>query len=292
MLIENAISGSLIFLGITLYSPLLGLMALLSSFIGTGTGKYCGGDKLAVNQGIYGFNSILSSVAAILFLQSGWRWVIALVVAAIAAVLMKILLNTMAKWKVPVLTVPFVLATWVGLLVAYRIESLSLNPAFNAASLANWNIPFERDPHFFIGLIKGVGEVFMIDSFWAGSLILIALFRAGWRFGVYAMTGALVSWVTAFSIGVDVEVLDLGLYNYNAVLTMIAVGLMFDDKRNFPLIGIFASAMTVPITAGMDMALDLPGLPVLTSPFIVSTWLFLAIRKAVPKIEPQFIRKK
>jgi urea transporter len=85
MLVENAISGSLIFLGITLYSPLLGLMALLSSFIGTGTVKYCGGDKLAVSQGIYDFNYILSSVAVILFLQSGWRWVIALVVAAIAA---------------------------------------------------------------------------------------------------------------------------------------------------------------------------------------------------------------
>ena len=67
MLIENAVSGGLIFLGIALHSPLLGLMSLLSSLVGTLTGKYCGGDKTAVNQGIYGFNSILSGIAVMLF---------------------------------------------------------------------------------------------------------------------------------------------------------------------------------------------------------------------------------
>ena len=142
-----------------------------------------------------------------------------------------------------------------------------------------WHIPSEGKPNFLLGLIKGVGEVFIIDSFWAGLFILIALFVAGWRFGVYATIGAFVSWVTALWLGVDTESLDLGLYNYNAVLTVIAVGLLFDDKKNHLLLGIFAAAMTVPITAGMDFLLDPIGLPALTSPFIVSTWIFLVIRK-------------
>ena len=56
--------------------------------------------------------------------------------------------------------------------------------------------------------------------------------------------------------------------------------------------GIFAAAMTVPIAAGMDLILNPNGLPVLTSPFIISTWLFLAMRKTIPRFEPQIIEKQ
>ncbi|WP_255549998.1 urea transporter [Sporosarcina sp. E16_3] len=293
MLMNNAISGGLILLGIILHSPFLGLMALLSSMVGTLTGKYCGGDKIAVSQGIYGFNSILSGIAVMLFLQNDWNWLIALFAAVAAALLMVFLSEFLAKRNIPLLTFPFIIVTWISLFAAYRFDALHINPSFVTSSPANWNLPVEGKPNFLLGLIKGVGEVFIIDSLWAGSLILIALFVAGWRFGVYATIGTFVSWLTAYSLGVDVELLDLGLYNYNAVLTMIAVGLMFDKNNNyFPLMGIFAAAMTVPIAAGMDLILNPNGLPVLTSPFIISTLLFLAMRKTIPRFESQIIEKQ
>lgn len=283
MLMENRISGCLILLGISLHSPFLALMAFLSSIVGTSIGLFKD-HELAV-KGIYGFNSVLSGIAVMLFLQSDWRWVIALIVAAFSAYFMYILAILSARWKIPVLTTPFVVTTWIGLLITYKVTILHMSPAFVTSSPVKWNIPSEGKPNFILGLVKGVGEVFIIDSFWTGFFILIALFVAGWRFGVYAIVGTLVSWVTALSLGVDAESLNLGLYNYNAVLTVIAVGLLFDDKRNYLLIGIFAAAMTVPITAGMDLLLNPIGLPSLTSPFIISTWIFLAIRKVVPKID-------
>jgi urea transporter len=187
----------------------------------------------------------------------------------------------LARWKIPVLTCPFIIVTWMGLLAAYQIKSLRIDSEFVATSPAKWNLPLEETPRFFLALIKGVGEVFIIDSLWTGSLILIALFVAGWRFGVYAVGGTFISWLTALSLGVEAELLNLGLYNYNAVLTIIAVGLLFDDKRRFPLVGIFAAATTVPLSAGLDLLLYPLGLPALTSPFIISTWIFLAIRNAI-----------
>ncbi|MFJ7935877.1 urea transporter [Sporosarcina sp. NPDC096371] len=281
MLIENALSGALILLGITIHSPLLGLMALISSIVGTITAHYLHADKLAVSQGIYGFNSLLCGIAIMLFLQNDWRWLITPVAAIMAAVLMFYLSKYTAKWKIPILTFPFVVVTWIGLLAAYQVKGLKINPEFVATSPANWNLPIEGTPHFFLALIKGVGEVFIIDSLWAGSLILISLFVAGWRYGVYAIAGTFISWLTAISLGVNSELLNMGLYNYNAVLTIIAVGLLFDDKRNFPLVGIFAAATTVPISAGIELLIYPLGLPALTSPFIISTWLFLLIRKKI-----------
>ncbi|WP_318614436.1 urea transporter [Sporosarcina sp. YIM B06819] len=283
MLMENALSGGIILLGITIHSPLLGLMALISSIVGTLAGHYVGADKLAIRQGLYGFNSLLCGIAVMLFLQNDWRWLIAPIVAISASVLMFHLSKYLARWKIPTLTFPFVVVTWLGLLATYSIKGLHINPEFVASSPAKWNLPIEGTPNFFLSLIKGVGEVFIIDSLWAGLLILIALFVAGWRFGVYAVGGTFISWLTALWLGVDAELLNLGLYNYNAVLTMIAVGLLFDDTRRFPIVGIFAAATTVPISAGLDLLLVPSGLPTLTSPFIISTWLFLMIRKAIPK---------
>ncbi len=280
MLMENALSGGLILLGITIHSPLLGLMALISSIVGTLTGHYIDGNKQAIRKGLYGFNSLLCGIAVTLFLQDDWRLLIAPIAAIIAAVLMFYLSKFLEKRRIPVLTFPFIIVTWTGLLVAYKIKGLHINPEFVASSPTQWNLPVEGNPNFFLGLIKGVGEVFIIDSLWTGSLILIALFVAGWRFGVYAVAGTFISWLTALFLGVDAELLDLGLYNYNAVLTIIAVGLLFDDKRRLPLVGIVAAATTVPISAGMELLLYPIGLPGLTSPFIISTWLFLAIHKA------------
>lgn len=281
LLVGNTFSGCLILLGIILHSPILGLMAFLSSLVGTITGKYFGGDRHMILDGIYGFNSILSGITAILFLNGDKRWFIALFAAVIAALLMVVLSKLLSKWRIPVLTIPFVVVTWIGLLAAYRFDNLYMNPNFIISSPALWNLPTEGTPTLLIGLIKGIGEVFVIDSLWAGSLILAGLFWAGWRYGVYAIIGAFFSWLTAYFIGVDSQSLNLGLYNYNAVLTIIAVSLVYGEKRL--LIGIIASALTVPVTAGLELLLDPLGLPALTFPFILCSWLFIGARKVFLK---------
>ena len=281
LLVGNTFSGCLILLGITLHSPILGLMAFLSSLVGTITGKYCGGNRRMIQDGIYGFNSVLCGITAILFLNGDKRWFIALFAAVIAALLMVVLSKLLSKWRIPVLTIPFVVVTWIGLLAAYRFDKLYMDPNFVVSSPALWNLPTEGTPTLLIGLIKGIGEVFVIDSLWTGSLILVALFWAGWRFGVYAIIGAFVSWLTAYFIGVDSQSLNLGLYNYNAVLTIIAVSLVYGKKRL--LIGIFAATLTVPVTAGLELLLDPLGLPALTFPFILCSWLFIGARKVFLK---------
>lgn len=285
LLVGNTISGFLILIGITLFSPILGLMAFLSSLVGTITGKYCGGDRLLIREGIFSFNATLCGITAVLFLNGNKRWFIALFAAVLAALAMKVLTKILDRWNIPVLTIPFVFITWIGLLIAYRVDTLYMDPSFVISSPAMWNLSTEGTPTLLIGMIKGIGEVFVIDSLWTGSLILIALFVVGWRFGFYAIIGAFVSWLTAYFIGADSQSLNLGLYNYNAVLTIIAVSLVFDKKdKKIILTGIIAATLTVPVTAGLELLLDPLGLPALTFPFILCTWLFVALRKFFPKI--------
>lgn len=285
LLVGNSFSGLLILIGITIHSPTLGGMAFLSSLVGTMSAKYLGGDRTLIKDGIYSFNSVLCSITAILFLNGDKRWFVAIFAAAFAALLMLLLMKLLAKWNIPPLTIPFVFITWIGLLIAYRTDKLHMNPDFVISSPAMWNLPVEGTPTLFIGMLKGIGEVFVIDSLWAGSLILIALFWVGWRFGLYAIIGAFVSWLTAYFIGVDSQSLNLGLYNYNAVLTIIAVSLVFDKKPKKTLLtGIIAATLSVPVTAGLELLLDPFGLPALTFPFIICSWLFIGMRKYFPMI--------
>lgn len=197
MLMENKISGSLILFGIALYSPLLALIAFLSSIVGTSIGLFM--DSELAKKGMYGINAVLSGIAVMLFLHSDWRWILALLAVAFSAYLMYILSKISARWNIPILTTPFIVTTWVGLLIVYQIKIIHMSPAFVVSSPVQWNIPSEGKPNFILGLIKGVGEVFIIDSFWAGLFILIALFVSSWRFGFYAIAGALISWLTALA---------------------------------------------------------------------------------------------
>ena len=285
LLVGNAFSGFLILIGISLHSPALGMMAFLCSIVGTMTGKYFGGNRAQISNGIYGFNSVLCGIVAILFLHGDKRWFIAIFAAALAAITMKLLTKVLDKWNIPIMTFPFVIITWIGLLIAYRVDKLYMDPNFVISSPAMWNLAVEGRPTLIIGMIKGIGEVFVIDSLWTGLLILVALFCVGSRFGLYAIIGAFASWITAYFIGADTQSLNLGLYNYNAVLTIIAVSLVFEHKSKKTLLtGIIAAMLTVPVTAGLELLLDPLGLPALTFPFIFCTWLFIALRKVFPKI--------
>ena len=172
LLVGNTFSGFLILIGIVLFSPILGLMAFLSSLVGTITGKYCGGEPHLIREGVYSFNSTLCGITAVLFLHGDKRWFIALFAAGLAALSMKMLSKVLDKWNIPILTFPFVIITWVGLLIAYRVDKLYMDPNFVISSPAMWNLPVEGTPTLLIGMIKGVGEVFVIDSLWTGSLIL------------------------------------------------------------------------------------------------------------------------
>ncbi len=78
ILIENAVTGAIILLAIMISSFSLGVIAMLSAMIGTLLGKFGGADKEIVNQGLFGFNSVLTGMALYLFLTGPYHWVLSL----------------------------------------------------------------------------------------------------------------------------------------------------------------------------------------------------------------------
>lgn len=279
LLIDSVITGILIIVGIMLYSPLLGFIAFISSLLGTLLAYYLGGDIDDLSIGLFGFNPTLTGMATMFLVNSPYSWMYALFAASASSVFFLILHRAFKKKNIPVLTVPFVLITWSMQLAGVHLGIFHVNPEFIAETRTFFTFSPDALPDFALVLIKGISEVFLIDSLWTGLLILIALFFAGWKYGVYAIMGTFVALLTAYFFGVNTEKIELGLFNFNAILAIISVGLTFDHKeRRFPIIGIIAAMASVVVTASINLLIFPLGLSALTFPFILTTWIFLSIR--------------
>lgn len=285
ILLENTISGLIILIAIMLSSVSIGVVVLLSSFIGALIGRVGGADKNIVNQGLLSYNSVLVGIALPLYLEGGMRWIFAIAGAAVAALFTASMMHVMRNSKVPVLSFPYIVLTWFLLLASYRLGAFHLSPTLLPQHLPQRQLHSSGTTDWIHGLVGGIGQVYFHANVWAGILILIGVFWAGWRLGVYAVLGTIVAWLVAYGLGAEVSLLNSGLYGYNAVVTILAIATVFDAKSRFaPWAGILAAVLTIPVTASLNTWLLPYGLPTLSMPFVLCTWLFLAARKVLPKI--------
>lgn len=76
--------------------------------------------------------------------------------------------------------------------------------------------------------------------------------------------------------------IHLGLYSFSAVLTAIALGSTFNNPSwrvlAYTLIGVI---FTVIVQGALDTLLSPLGIPTLTMPFVLASWLFLVPNKEI-----------
>ena len=136
---------------------------------------------------------------------------------------------------------------------------------------------------FFGAVAHGVSQVMFQASIWTALLFLIGIALSDWRHASWVLLGSVVGMLvgsyhaTAAATALDPESLvdrtltenaALGLYGYNATLAAVA---LFLWRRSLipPLLGMLIS---VPLTE----LFPLLGLPALTAPFVLATWIVLA----------------
>ena len=281
VLIENWVTGLFILAAITITSFQLGLIAFLSVAIGTLVGRVGGGDPVSVSQGLYGYNPMLTGMAVHLFLEGPASWGIALFGALITAAFTASVLTLLEPTGMPTLTFPYIVTTWLIMLSSYRLESLKLTDGLVPQDLSHWKLKIEGNIDWLSAFIDGAGQIFFLQGIIAGLLIFIGIFFAGLKFGMYALVGNFVAMVTAYILGAEHSLIDAGLYGYNAILTALAVGVVFRGGESWmaPLTATIGSILTVLLIASVDTILLPYGLPALTMPFALSTSIFIGARK-------------
>jgi urea transporter len=253
---ENALSGFLFAIGIAMSSPLMALGAVVGSAIGRATAWILKFDGSVLKAGIYGINPAVIGIATLFFFPLGVVSSCLMVVGCVVAAL----LTEAFRRYVPFMTyaTPFNLTFW---------PIYFLGPALGAPRI-EFAEPVTAS--FVEAVAFGIGQVLFQASIWTTLFFLAGMALNNWRHACWAVVASLVGMLVGiYHHDSSAEVAALGLYGYNAVLAALALS-VWRPSVLAPFLGILLS---VPLTENFPLL----GLPALTAPFVLSTWLVQAL---------------
>lgn len=229
-------------------------------------------------QGLWGFNGVLVGCAFPTFMgNTVWMWIALILCSAMTTWVRTGLDNIMKQWNISSLTFPFVISTWFFLL-ASRLMS-GMPPAYMSTPEFAGGLHEVFDFTFanvVTTWLKGIAQIFLINNWVTGIFFLAGLAVSNWRAAMWAAIASLTALFVALlwhAPGHDVE---NGLYGFSAVLTGIALGSTFcNNSWRTALWAMTGIVATVFIQAAMNAFFSPMGLPTLTGPFCIATWIFL-----------------
>ncbi|MFF5229681.1 urea transporter [Dactylosporangium sp. NPDC000521] len=239
----------------------------------------------SIRQGLYGFNALLTGIALATFLpNTPHLWVLLVIGTAVTTVVTLAIGNIAKAWGVPPLTAPFVLTTWLLLLAAYQfhhVDATHLGPASLPAPIPAGAAHAELSTTSFVtAILRGVSQVFLLDNWVSGLIILAGLAASSVWAALYALGGSLIATITALWLGANADSTLKGLYGFSAVLTAVALGTVFyPTVIRTAVYTLFAILFTTAVQAALNTWLQPVGIATLTAPFVLTTWLFLIPRE-------------
>jgi urea transporter len=275
----NAVTGFIFLLALFIGGVTAGAAATVGVISSTVAAYLLGFSEDDIDAGLYGFNGTLVGPCLFLFLDhSPQLWLYVVLASILSSVVLGALMRILAPYKIPASTSPFVLTCWMFLAAVYAFDSFSRGPVLPhpgtpAVVTDVAAIPAEM---WFTALTKGVAEVMFADSVIVGILFLIGIAIVSLRGALMAVGGTVIGVVFPILLGANQGMIEMGLYSFNPVLTMMAVGWVFlkPDGRSAAL-AVLAGILTVVCQAALASFLAPIGLPTLTFPFVLTMWMFL-----------------
>jgi urea transporter len=286
---NNPLTGLLFLVGIFVNSFKLGGAGLLGLAASTLAAHLLGADRALIRAGLFGFNGILVGIALAFFFEFDLLLAVYIVLgAAVSTIVMMALINLLSPWDMPALTAPFVLTTWLLLFAVYQFDFLqpttliapaapdpaaAIQTELRELATGTGGLTAANLAH---GLFRGVGEVMFEDNLLTGVIFLVAIAVNSRISAAFAVLGSAVGLATALVVGGDGFTAYHGLYGFNAVLCAIAIGgLFYVLTWRSAIYALLAAAFSVVAFAAIAALLSPLGMPALTAPFVLTTWLFL-----------------
>lgn len=119
---------------------------------------------------------------------------------------------------------------------------------------------------------RGIGQVMFQNNALSSLLMLIGIFLNSWQMGVLAVSGNIISTLTAHFSGYGRDDIKNGLYGFNGTLVGIAVGVFMELSIGSLLLMVVAACISTWISRLFNLQRSLPGF---TAPFILSVWMLL-----------------
>jgi urea transporter len=286
---DNPLSGLLFFVAIGWGSyeagmPQVAIGGLVAIVAATLTAQWLRVEQADLRAGLFGYNAYLVGLALGTFLAvSPLWWVYVALGGAVSVVATLGTANVFKTWGVAALTAPFVLTAWLLLLATYVFTAIEGSGLPMAAAIVPLD-PSAASPlafgDFVQGILKSITQVFLKASVVAAILLLVGLAVNSLAAAAFAVAGAIVAVATAHVLGAESDLITGGLMGFSPVLTAIALGAVFyKPGARVAIYALVGTVFTVVVQGAMNVALTPFGIPTLTGPFVLASWLFLLPRQ-------------
>lgn len=286
---NNSYTGLLFLVGLAVNSLLYAAAALVGAASATLAAMAMGAGRDSVRAGMFGFNGGLTGIALLYFLEPGaLTWGCVLLAAVCSTLMMAAMQAAFSVWKLPALTAPFVFTSLVFFLAAARFGRLETTGGLPTAGL-----PAQASVEGVVtmatvgeGLFTGIAQVFFQDSVFSGVVFVLGLLVASRRACLAALLGSLVGLLVAWLMGAAEPAIRAGAFGFNSVLAAIALTSVFlVPGRAVAVYALLAAAVAPFVAAACAAALEPLGMPALTLPFVLVTWVFLFACRGLARIQ-------
>lgn len=282
---------SFFLLFITFIYPTLGLAGLTCTLSSLVFAKLLNLSSLKINSGYYGYNSLLVGLGLGSYYEWGPILFIVLVFAGLLTLLIQIFIEGLfTKYRLPILSLPFLFSLWLVLLASHRFEFLTIsdrgiflfNNLFQWGGLkaVQWYDYFNNEflptsvKYFFVSL----GSIFFQENAFAGVFIFIGLLIYSRIAASLSILGFITAYYFMQLMGIQTDQIYTFFVGFNFILTAIAIGGFFIIPSLYSYLWVIVLAPLVVIfTIGFTFLLNTWQLSVYSLPFNFITVLFLYI---------------
>ncbi len=269
MLQENRITALLFVFGLLAGSWQCAVAVVAGSAVGMLTARLLKYNKGEILSGLYGFSPALVGAAlAFLYEYTFVLWIFIVVGSISAAIVQHLFIIR----NIPAFTFPFILVTWLLVLVINSFVGLEASVSIGAS-------PDYHGMDLLLAVSNGFGEVIFQGAALSGILFMIGVLWANPIAGVFAVAASWVGGMVAISVGQPADMVSMGLYGFNTVLTAIVFAGSYKGDAVWTLIGVTVT-IAIHIILVNTQVLNIFG-GVFTFPFVAGTWITLWMRRKI-----------
>lgn len=262
-------------LAATALEPSMALAGLCAVFAANGGARLLKFNRDTIRTGYYGFNALLVGLALAYYYRLNLPLLLLIVVGSLVTLWLTVGLTSLMSYylQLPALSLPFVIVTPLAYLAAGAASGLELEPK----SLAITGVMLSLDlPPIVEAFFRSLGSIFFMPSLGAGAVLFLGLLLVSRALAIFAALGYLTGFALFVFLGVSPSILTHGMLGFNLMLTAMVLGGVFviPSPASYAL-AVGASVVCALVAVAMRAFLTPFDLPVLTSPFILTTLLVL-----------------
>ncbi len=275
----------------TFLNPGIGIWGLLGVIFTNFLAFKLGFHKQTILDGLFGINSLLVILGLSVFFKVNLPFIFVFFAINIFTLILSVgIANLLARFNLPFLAFPFIIAIWFTFYVMNSYTNLEVDEGstfflnelykIGGLSLIEFYENFENlpVPNIIIGYFKSLAAIVFQTNRIAGLLIAIGLLIASRISFSLSIIGYLTGYLYFILVGENIQSLQYGFIGFNFILFAIAVGAFyFVPKRNIQFAVIVLTPVLGLLITGLSGFLSVFGLPVFALPFMLMTVLIIYV---------------